>query len=255
MARILRVCWSTNRPEYLVPTLASHDRMVDFGAHNVYHMLVDDYPRGRYDWAISDLAQRYKFNDVVLHPENLGITENWTNLWRWIANEGRFDYVWHHEDDVVFQQPVKINHMIDLLNDNSTMCQVNLKRNPWYKSEFHEPLLTDRDEAHGEYLFTRHQDHFWTMSSLYPASLCSHVDNIIAKYNCNLGEGPVMDYMRNELGMHMAILKNPDGTQMVEHIGAYSQGRRVLPGEPGWDKFYMYDPDKRYNSATGELYD
>lgn len=254
MARILRVCWSTNRLEYLVPTLSSHAVNVDFGSHNVYNMLIDDYPMGRRDWAISDLAQRYKFNDVVLHPENLGITLNWTRLWQWVASEGKFDYIWHHEDDVVFHQPVKIDTLIKLLDSDPKLCQVNLKRNPWYQWEHDEPLLSDNDEKHEQYLFNRNSDYFWTMSSLYPARLCNEVNNIVDTHKCNLGEGPVMDYMRDVLGMHMAILKNEDGSDMVEHIGTYSQGKRVLPNEPGWDKFKSYDPEKRYNSSTGELY-
>jgi hypothetical protein len=40
---------------------------------------------------------------------------------------------------------------------------------------------------------------------------------------------------------------------MLEHIGFYSQGKRVEEGEPGWERFKMFDPNKKYDSKTGVL--
>jgi hypothetical protein len=254
MARILRVVWSTNRLEYLIPTLASHACNINFGDHTVYHMLIDDYPLGRRDWAVADVVQRYGFDEVVLHPENLGITLNWTRLWQWIQSQD-FDYVWHHEDDVVFNQAVNINELIALLESDPSLCQVNLKRNPWYEFEFHEPLVTADDQQFGNWLYNCHTDYFWTMSSLYRADLTQHVGSILESQGCNLGEAPVMRYFLEQCGMKMAVIKNLDGSPVVEHIGVYSQGRRVLPNEPGWAGFSYQDPNKRYNSRTGQLFD
>lgn len=254
MARILRVVWSTNRPEYLVPTLASHARNVDFGDHTVHHLLIDDYPKDRRDWAIADLAKRYDFNEVVLHPKNLGITLNWTRLWSWIQTQD-FDYVWHHEDDVVFPQAFNINELIELLESDSSLCQVNLKRNPWYKEEYSEPVLRDDDQQFGNWLYNYHTDYFWTMSSLYRADITRHVGAILSSQGCNLGEAPVMRYFRENYGQRMAVVKNLDGSPVVEHIGNYSQGRRVLPNEPGWEGFSYQDPDRRYDSRSGQLLD
>ena len=36
---------------------------------------------------------------------------------------------------------------------------------------------------------------------------------------------------------------------IVNHIGEYTQGKKVLKGEPGWDWLKEYDPDKKYYSA------
>jgi len=49
-----------------------------------------------------------------------------------------------------------------------------------------------------------------------------------------------MKYFRDKYSMKMAILKNYDGTQIVEHIGVWSQGTRVLENELCWDKFKYF---------------
>jgi GT2 family glycosyltransferase len=72
--KICRVIFSTNRPEFLIPTLESHQKYIDFGDHEVYGIFIDDYPKDRDDKLIVELAKKYGFNEAVLHPENLGLT-------------------------------------------------------------------------------------------------------------------------------------------------------------------------------------
>ena len=47
--KICRVIFSTNRPEFLIPTLESHQKYIDFGDHEVYGIFIDDYPKDRND--------------------------------------------------------------------------------------------------------------------------------------------------------------------------------------------------------------
>jgi hypothetical protein len=248
MAKICRVVFSSNRLEYLVPTLASHEENIDFGDHDVYNILIDDYPKGRYDFAITSLVKKYNFNELVLHKENLGITKTWTELWTYLATQD-FDYIWHHEDDIVFNQKVKIDDLINLYNHDRRLVQVNLKRNPWYDDEFLEPLLYNTDCIFNNYRYELKTDFFWTMASLYPAWVTK--EPVVQSMNCNLGEQPVMEYFNSKYNLAMAIVKNKDGTHIIEHIGEYFQGKRVLENEPGWDRFKDLDPNKRYNSKTG----
>lgn len=248
--KICRAIFSTNRFEFLIPTLASHEENIDFGDHEVHTILIDDYPKNRFNNAFIDISKKYNVNELVLHEENKGLTVTWSSLWDYLKDKD-FDYIWHHEDDVVFFQPVKIDSLIKFLQNNPKICQVNLKRNPWYAEEFNEPLIETTDQIFEDYRFNLRDDFFWTMSSLYPSWVVK--EPVKEEMGCNLGEFPVMQYFKNKYNMDMAILKNMDGSHIVDHIGVYSQGKRVAENEPGWDKFKWYDPEKRYSSKTGAL--
>ena len=248
--KICRVIFSTNRPEFLIPTLESHQKYIDFGDHEVYGIFIDDYPKDRNDKLIIDLAKKSGFNEAVLHTENLGLTPTWTELWNYLSTQD-YDYIWHHEDDVVFGEPIKIQTLIDFLEENKEFCQVNLKRNPWYDFELNKPAITWEDKFFREYRYDVRNDYFWTMASLYPSWVTK--EPVKEVEGCNLAEYPVMKYFKEQRKMKMAILKNQDGSNLVEHIGVYSQGKRVLEGEPGWEGFKWFDPNKRYDSKTGIL--
>jgi hypothetical protein len=250
MAKICRLIFSTNRLEYLVPTLSSHEQNISFGNHEVHTILIDDFPAKRYNDVFIDISQKYCINELVLHEENKGLTKTWTEAWQYISQQN-FDYVWHHEDDVVFFQPIEIDTLIEFLQKNNNICQVNLKRNPWYDFEFNQPLIESRDGIFKDYRYNTEQDFFWTMSSFYPTWITK--EPIVETEGCNLGEWPVMKYLKEKFNMKMAILKNQDGSPIVDHIGVYSQGKRVLENEPGWDKFKFFDPLKRYDSKNGQL--
>lgn len=250
MAKICRLIFSSNRLEFLIPTLSSHEKNINFGHHDVTTILIDDYPLRRFDDVFIDVAKKYGVNQLILHEENQGLTKTWTEAWNYISKQD-FDYVWHHEDDVVFLQPILIDTLINFLNNSPNVVQVNLKRNPWYDFELEEPAIRDNDSFFLHYRYNLETDYFWTMCSLYPTWVTK--EPIIEREKCNLAEYPVMKYFREVHGKSMAILKNMDGSNMVNHIGVYSQGKRVLENEPGWDKFKTFDPLKRYDSKTGAL--
>lgn len=250
--KICRVVFSTNRLDYLIPTLESHKDNIDFGEHEVYSILIDDYPQGRNEKEFFKIAEDYGFNEVVLHPVNKGLTLTWSELWRYLAEQD-YDYIWHHEDDVVFNEAISIDTMIDFLKKYPAFCQINLKRQPWYEKELQETPTLPSDQFYKDYRFNVRDDFFWSMASLYPAWICK--EPITQVEQCNLAEYPIMKYMREQYHMKMAILKGTNGENLVEHIGFYSQGKRVLPGEPGWEGFKMYDPSKKYNSKTGQLFE
>jgi len=250
--KICRVVFSTNRPEFLIPTLESHKKFIDFGNHEVHSILIDDYPKDRDNQDMINLAKQYDFNELILHEENRGLTLTWTQLWEYISKHD-FDYIWHHEDDVVFGVPVKIQTLIEFLEQHSNFCQVNLKRNPWYEKELDESPILHTDLFWNDYRYNVRDDFFWSMASLYPAWLCK--EPIVETEGCNLAEYPIMKYFKEKHNLQMAILKNMDGSNMVEHIGVYSQGKRVLEGEPGWEGFKWFDPNKKYDSKSGQLFE
>jgi len=248
--KICRVIFSTNRLEFLIPTLESHKKFIDFGNHEVYGIFIDDYPQDRDDNKITEIAKEYGFDKIILHEKNRGLTPTWTEIWEYLATQD-YDYIWHHEDDIVFQQPIMIQDLIDFLEQNKDYCQVNVKRNPWYPHEFNKPKITEDDKFFKHYRYDVRDDYFWSMASLYPSWVTR--EPIVETEGYNLAEFVIMNYFREKRNMKMAILKNMDGSHMLEHIGFYSQGRRVEEGEPGWERFKFLDPTKKYYSVSGEL--
>jgi hypothetical protein len=244
--RICRIIFSTNRIGYLTRTLESF-RKLDFGAHEVYSIFIDDYPRGRDDQKIQTIAKYYGFDRVILHPENLGLSRTWAEF-NGIVKDMDFDYVWHQEDDVELLAPFDINVGIRLLQSDPTLCQVSLKRQPWY---FHEQTtrIEEDDQSFEGYRYNRKQFHFWTMASLYPHRITTYP--YMEYYGYNPSEAVVFEYLREHFNAHSAVLKNADGAEMVYHIGEYTQGKRVEENEPGWQNLNWMDPNKRYSARNG----
>lgn len=235
--------------EFLLPTLETHKQNIDFANHEVYGILIDDYPDGRNDQEIIDVAKQYGFNEVILHTENKGISVTWTEIWKHVQTMD-FDYVWHHEDDVKFLQPINVQLLIDILKKyKDKFAQVTLKRNPWYDWEFEQPLINENDLFYENYRIQPRSDYFWSMASLYPHWVTK--EPIYERENHYLGEYPIMEYIKKWYNMRTAILKNWDGTNIIEHIGVYFKGRRITEGEVGWDKFGYTDPKLKYCSKTG----
>jgi hypothetical protein len=74
-------------------------------------------------------------------------------------------------------------------------------------------------------------------------------------YDFNLNEGLIGKVLFDEHQQVSANVKNFHGKNIVEHIGEWFVGRRLLKGEPHYEQFEMYDPDVKYNSKDGSLYE
>ena len=55
--KVCKVIWSTNRLEYLIPTLKSQRDMLDFSGCQVEGIFIDDMPKGRHDGTMFELAK------------------------------------------------------------------------------------------------------------------------------------------------------------------------------------------------------
>ena len=239
---------STNRPEYLIPTLDSFDRL-DFSGIEVTKLLVDDYPLGRDDDEVRDYAKAYKFDALILRKENLGITANWTDLWRSLAGDD-FDYVFMHEDDAVHIKSVKVMDMIDFLKEKPSITQVQFGRSPWYGWEgypnraYHTKFRNHQWE--------RSYKHFTTMASVFSMDIVN--EGIQDKMGYDLAEGTVAWYLRERQGRHAAIFRGAQLEPLIQHIGDYSQGKRVSQeGDPGWNTMGHFKEGIKYCSKTGVI--
>jgi hypothetical protein len=134
--KICQVIISTNRLDYLTRTLIAQKNL-NFEGCEVDRIFIDDYPRNRNNLLSKLLVNSFGYKEVYLHTENLGITRTWQDFYN-IIKDRNYDYIWQQEDDVEIMYPLKVMDMIEILQQDPTLSQVQLKRNNWYPHETEE---------------------------------------------------------------------------------------------------------------------
>lgn len=259
MARICKVIFSTNRLEYLTKTLKAQQK-IDWTGHEVDGLFFDDYPKGRNDPLVDALVRAYGYTEVYLHKENKGLSTTWKEFWDLIKTRN-YDYIWQTEDDVEVLYPFRITDLINLLIGDPQLSQVGLKRQKWYSTE-EETCLKGSDWMYMNYRYEKDHALFSPMATLYPIER-TRID-YRAWYqehypetnweNISYNEGMVGKALHEGFGLVSGLLKNQQGQPMIHHIGEFFVGKRVLPHEPGYEKFAQYDPEKKYFSRDGSDY-
>ena len=254
--KICQVIFSTNRIEYLKRTLKAQ-HYLNWEGCEVDKIFIDDYPNGRDDLFLSELVKAYEYNEIYLHQQNLGLSVTWTEFWNLIRDRG-YDYVWHQEDDVEILESIKIIDLVVLLQQDPGLSQVVLKRQKWYPNEEESQALPN-DWTYLNYRYERGSLIFSPMASLYSTERVRFSYSNWYKQHypdtnfseINLNEGMVGKALAEGYGLVSGHLKASTGANLVNHIGEYFVGKRVLPNEPSYEHFAHYDPDKRYDSKTG----
>lgn len=133
--KICKIMWSTNRPEFLIPTLDTSNEFIDWGDHEVDGIFIDDMPTDRDDEFITQLAEKSGYNHIVLHKENKGLPFVWSECIDILMSlEKEYDYIWHQEDDLIIKEHIKIDDLIDHLKDNQWLHQINIGYQlDWYE--------------------------------------------------------------------------------------------------------------------------
>lgn len=247
--KLLHVVFSTNRVEFLKKTFKANKKF-DYTGLDVHHLFIDDYPTGRDDNFIKEFVEYYGYNEIILHKENLGITKTWQELFD-LVKERDYDYILHHEDDVELMYPLKVMDMIELLQQDNTLSQIQLKRNNWYEFETEEIGPKEDDVIFKNYRYEKATPYFWMLMSLYPAWIAK--EPILEETGFNPSESVIANYLGNKYGLGAGLLKTAEGGMMVNHIGEYFHGKRVAENEPGWDGFKFIDPNVKYCSKTGAI--
>jgi hypothetical protein len=246
--KVCEIVFSCNRIEYLKKTL-ENEKLINFDGLEVHKILIDDYPINRNDEEIKLLARTYGFNEIILHDENLGISKTWQEFFDLIKHRN-FDYILHHEDDVELTEEVKISNLIDILESNPSLYQIQLKRNNWYPHETDTDFKKDSDVIINNYRLEKNDTYFWMLFSLYPAWISR--EPILKETGNNPAEGVLSHYLKTKYNLTGGILKKLNGDILVNHFGEYTKGKRVCKGEPGWEGFKDFIPEKKYCSRTGK---
>lgn len=252
--KVCKIIWSTNRLEYLIPTLKSQRDMLDFSGCEVHGIFMDDMPKGRHDGTMYELAKMFGYNEIILRPQNMGLPHAWNNTFE-ILQERDYDYVYLSEDDVVFNQPIKVTDMAQILHDNSTFSQVCLTRQKWYDFEeetqaLETDIILDKSQLlSAEYRAELSDQYFWSLASFFPRAIADLPHRSLWGEK-NLSEFVVAKSLR-QLDMKTCKLKSAEGNSLVNHIGEYSIGKRAEPGDPRYEDFAAYDPETKYSSRHG----
>lgn len=247
--KICQIIFSTNRLEYLIPTLEAQKNLNFYGC-NVHKIFIDDYPKTRNNLLIQELVKLHGYEEMYLHEQNQGLSATWSETWNLIKDRG-YDYIWHQEDDVEILEPVLVTDLIEILQNNPNISQVQLARQAWYHNE-KDPEYSNDDLVYKNFRFQRNSFIFSPMASLCPARLLQIPYKNF--YNHNLNEGLIGKVLGEHYGMLSANVKNYYGKNIIRHIGDWFVGKRVLPNEPGYEQFGHFDPNVKYNSKDGSLY-
>lgn len=249
MYKICHIIFSTNRLEYLIPNLRSQYNL-NFYNCDVDKIFIDDYPKTRNNNLIKSLVNIYGFKEIYLHENNVGLSATWKEFWEIVKDRG-YDYIFHQEDDIIFQEPILITDLIELLEKDSTIGQIQLARQAWY---YHEknPEASDDDFIYKNYRFRKESTIFSPMASLYPTWITRIPFH--EHYEFNINEGMIGKFLFDHYGKLSANVRNYYGRNIIEHIGEWSIGKRVIQGEPGYDNWSHINPDLKHNSKNGLHY-
>lgn len=245
--KICHVIFSTNRLEYLGRTLDSLKKL-DYSNALVDRIIIDDYPQTRNDKEFLKFISKYKFDEVILNKENLGITKNWQKLFD-IVNNNYYDFILHQEDDVELLFDIKLKDMVDLLNSNTNLRQVQLKRNNWYDTETEIIGPKDSDVIFNNFRYEMHKKYFWMMFSLYHSWICR--ENILEETKKFPSEINLGTFLFNKYNLQTALLKTEKGLNYINHFGEYSQGLRVSNGDQSINPYKWINPNYKYLSKNG----
>jgi hypothetical protein len=151
---------------------------------SVTHVVIHD-DTGDEDHALK-LASKYTDSIVLYGPNRLGFGGSIRNAWAWLREYDNNPYIFHLEDDFVFNTPIFLNPMCYLLGHRRYLAQVALLRQSWNDIEraaggiipSRPNAFTTRQEicAGLTYNWLEHREFFTTNPCMYSKWLISTTD-------------------------------------------------------------------------------
>lgn len=116
---------------------------------------------------------------IVATPGRQGFAGAYRSAWEWISTNATEPYVFSTEDDFTFNRNIPLMSLARVLDQESNLIQLALRRQPWNDQERaaggiveqHPDAYVDRSSVDDEWLEQRL--FFTTNPSLYRMSLCS----------------------------------------------------------------------------------
>ena len=249
--KITVLFFSTNRLEFLIPTIKSFYKNVDFGENEVYSILIDDYPKERNNEIFSSIKRNYKIDKLILHEENMGYSKSWKEGWDNVPNDS--DYIFHQEDDFIFNKKININELLDIFKvmDNK-LYQIVLKRQVWFeKNDLIYKIENDIIESKEIEINVNNKNHTLTINNfLFNSNPCIYPYFITKiKFDNTIHEHTIIENIKKLYpNMNGCIYGKKKDPPIITHIGDYTQGKKLVPGDLCYELFKDYDPSKKYDA-------
>lgn len=141
------------------------------------------------------------------------------NAWGSAVADKTADHVIHWEEDFVLERPVHVSMLKYILDDDNTLSQIALKRQPWNEVEkaaggiieqAHESFTEVQNNA---YVISKHQNWFTTNPCMYKREIME-----IGWPEGAQSEGMFGIKLR-DMGYYSAFLGGKFDQPIVEHIG------------------------------------
>jgi hypothetical protein len=176
--KIAHVVLTNGRKAYLARTMYFAEQNVSYEHLDVVaRIIVDDSGDSVYRAWLRDSYPTYQVIEVSATPS--GYTTAMACVWDVVAGLNT-DYVFHLEDDFLFEQPVSLWRSVSILDDNPLMAQVAFKRGPWFANEHkhggviqalehrNRNMFVDEISKRDNIPFTEHRVLFTTNPCVYP---------------------------------------------------------------------------------------
>ena len=250
--KITILFFSTNRLEFLIPSLDTFFKHVNFGKHEVYSILIDDYPKDRDDEMFRKIQKKYNIDKLILHENNEGYSKTWKEGWDNIPENT--DYIFHQEDDFTYHTEIEISPLIKILKRQPKLYQIVLKRQIWYEppnSDLIYKLENSQLETFEESFNIHGKTHYITGNrNIFNANPCIYPYFITQlEYGNTIQEHMILSHLlKKHPDMYGCFYGKRLDAPLTTHIGHFTQGKRMLPGEPGYEAYKIYNPDKKYDA-------
>jgi len=249
--KITVLFFSTNRLEFLIPTIKSFYKYVDFGDNEVYSILIDDYPKERNNEIFSSIKRNYKIDKLILHEENMGYSKSWKEGWDNVPNDS--DYIFHQEDDFIFNKKININELLDIFKvmDNK-LYQIVLKRQVWFeKNDLIYKIENNIIESKEIEVNVNNKNHTLIINNhLFNSNPCIYPYFITKiKFDNTIHEHTIIENIKKIYpNMNGCIYGKKKAPPIITHIGDYTQGKKLVQGDLCYELFKDYDPLKKYDA-------
>lgn len=169
--------FTDGRKDFFSSTFQSLQENVS--ANNIGHkIIIDDASDSDYGlWLDTNYGS--EVDRIVHHQARLGFGETIRDTWLKLNSLiGTYDYIFHLEDDFIFNRPINLDDLIQILEKNPHMAQVCLLRQPWNQDEINaggiwqqwpENFTEKSVDGSGEKIYyLSHRQWFSTNPSVYP---------------------------------------------------------------------------------------
>ena len=203
--------------------------------------------------SLEKFKKKYNIDKLILHETNEGYSKTWKEGWDNIPKDT--DYIFHQEDDFTYHKEINISTLIKIFPKfNNKLYQIVLKRQIWYQPPDNDliyKLENNKLKSVEKEITIDGCKHYITIHrNLFNANPCIYPYFITqADYKDTVQEHTILQVLlKNFPQMYGCFYGKRLDSPLVTHIGHFTQGKKVLPGEPCYDQYKIYDPNKKYDA-------